>query len=556
MPVVPRLNPQVSPQGLPTVRSNLQVSPDDFGAGFARAGAAVAQVAQREQQKADEALAYEIDNELSTLGNDILFNEQTGALKTKGRNAMGLPDTVGPDFDTRASEIGKKATTPRAKLVFERLKQQRREQVLGSVQRHVLNEGEAYRKEQFTAGAASAINNAGLYYADPARMAAERAKGEEAVRSLMEGQSPEAVEAGLSGYRSKFHAGVLDRMLANKDYRSARAYFGEVKGELQGNDLTGAERAVHEAGIRAEKLTAFDAIVAKHGGDYKAADKAARAIEDPEVREAVQTEVDQHFARQERIEEEAKRDLAQWAWNGALDGNLKGRDDIPADRWASLAPETKKGLIDYWDGKAAGKDVQTDTAVYYGLLDMASNDPEKFQQENLLAYSNSLAPADMKSVIRLQTTGRDDNGTTLFELRSKQQVVADLLTGAGIDPAAKKGKARETGNKFREALDAELKAYQQQTGKKPTGQDIEEIGKKLLIRGYVSRDWLPDLARYRFQASPDQKVVVDAGDVEYADVPVRERRAIEAALAKRKVPVTEANVIKLYVEGLNSGGGE
>lgn len=554
MPTVPRLTPQVAPQQLPGARITVQSSPEDFGAGLGRGLLAVGEVAQREQQRADETLMQEADNELYAVGKDLRGNPESGYLLKKGRDAFGLSATVSSEWDKRVAETEKKMTSPRAKQAFAILSARRKQQLLADVDDHTLREGEAYEKAQNTSAATLAIDEARSFYHDPARLAAALAKGEEAVARLNKGAPPEALEQAQAEFRSTLHTQVLDGMIASKDYKRARIYFDEVKGELRGKDLAGAERSIHEVTLRDAKTTAFDAILAKHPGDYKAQIAAARKIDDPEVRDAVESELDQNRARDEAIKNQTERDLSDWAWNGAIDGNLKGRDDIPADRWAAMAPETKKGLTDYWQGKAAGKDIVTDTTVYYALEEMAAGRPEEFQGEDLLKYANALSPTDLKRFIRIQQTGRDENGVTVFELRSKDQVVKDLWSGAGMDPSPKDGsKGAKQYAAFKSALDADLKAFQSATGKKPTSTDIEEAGKKLLIRGYVQRDWLPDPDRFRFEATPDQKVTVDPDSVSYQDVPVRERKAIEAALAKRNIPVTEANVTQLYVRGLNGG---
>lgn len=153
MPAVPRYgSQQVQATGIPNVHiSDGGVTAETFGAGIGRAIGQFAQVgeqiANQEREKADTAALMEAQTALSRVDLDLLNDPDHGALAKQGKDAIGLHETVLPEWDKRASDIVG-ALPSRLQTRAQQYVMQRRESATERVMAHSLREGDRYYAER------------------------------------------------------------------------------------------------------------------------------------------------------------------------------------------------------------------------------------------------------------------------------------------------------------------------------------------------------------------------------------------------------------------------
>ena len=128
--MVERYNsPQVSPSVAPSARVDVNAPIDAFGG---NAGEVYGQIrglvtdqqrildeqAREAKAKADEASVFEAVAAAQNKANDLMFNQQTGLIMKRGKDALGAPEQVMGDYKTATSDIMNGLSNEEQKLAF------------------------------------------------------------------------------------------------------------------------------------------------------------------------------------------------------------------------------------------------------------------------------------------------------------------------------------------------------------------------------------------------------------------------------------------------------
>lgn len=232
--VVPRVDgPSVQREGIPSVRLN-DTPPDSSGLerGLANLGAAVTQIAQREQERADMAQVLEAKRKLGDWERAWFDpNNETGVYSQKGRDALGVNDKLDSDFQRVSAEISGNIRSPRARQAFMELSVSTRDSVLGRAQTYAVSEHDKYVKAEFQASmlqSTEAAGRAGLEgrYEDQAR---EVRYGLGMIRATAktEGEPPELTRQKEQTFLSSVHATALKGLIDAGEIDQATAYMDE-----------------------------------------------------------------------------------------------------------------------------------------------------------------------------------------------------------------------------------------------------------------------------------------------------------------------------------------
>jgi len=286
MPTVRLYGPrQVFTEPLPGVRKTAALTEEAAGVGLARArfgtaqtlaqvGGHLAQVGfgeygqmvREERDRADEIAVREAETTLGQWENQRLYADN-GALAQKGKNALGLPDQVGQDYQKLVGELEQGLTTPRQKWAFRRVAMQRGVNLDTTIQRHVFNETQTYERNTLEASVANSVNLAVANALDPRRVSQELDRAVTAIQASAPrlGFSPEQVQQQVGNARSATHEGVINRLLVNGQDQAAQAYFDAAKEQINGDRLATVEHALESGTSAATGLRTATALWGEHG---------------------------------------------------------------------------------------------------------------------------------------------------------------------------------------------------------------------------------------------------------------------------------------------------
>ena len=296
--------------------------------------------------------------------------------------------------------------------------------------------------------------------------------------------------------------------------------------------LRSAQTENKERRIRTESKKLSEDILAG-GGSLEAMRAKARKIEDAEVSDATILRLEGRFADREADRERYDRQARREMWD-IIDktGDL---DAVPTSLLARVDPEDRVRAKDYLqkDGK-----VTTNVGVWYGLTQMAGDDPIGFAEVDLLRYRNAIDEEDLQQLAKQQEAIRE-NVRAGDAIQTDNQIVLGALRElkvktAGSIPQDDAERAAEFRYAFQKAVNDQFRV----TGKQPSVEDKEKIRDALMVEVVSGTSWWGGTKKSRlFEADEVREVVI----------PKEERKKIIAALQKRGVEATEDRIQYLYL---------
>lgn len=572
MPQIPRLQRTVSREALPGVRLTAAETEASAGVGAELAGAEASRAAasfgsrvgatglamygaeiQEERDRADSVAILNAERQLAEWENTRLYDPETGALNTRGKESFGLPEQVAGEYAQLTGHLEKQLGTDRQREMFQRVKVNRGMGLDLTLRRHVSGEMNRYEAEELKSMVSNSVSSAISNANDPERIGQEldRAIGAIKTHAPRLGLGPEQIERQVRAVTSDTHTGVIERLLSTEQDKAAQEYFDETKGQISGEAIAKIERALEEGSLRGESQRQADVIVAA-GGTLTEQREKVKKIEDPKVRDQVMQRVEHEAAVKEREENEAERAVLLDAYNRV--DKAGGRiSAIPSSVWSTLSGNARSALRSYGEHIARGVPVQTDPAVYYKLMRQAADDPAGFASpaNNLLLYKAKLDDGDFKQLATMQVSMQNgQRGATekaLETFRTNSQLLDDTLALYKIDPNAKpntdEGRAIA---QLRRLVDQSVEQQHALTGKKPTNQDVQEYIDRLLIPTVSKKgSWWNILPGGEPFYDQTKRFV----DYTIADVPAKDREEIKKALERRQRTVTDQTILDVYITG-------
>ena len=565
---------EVSTAALPGARLSAAETPESLGAGTARAeaerwgaigqagetigrvGSVLGSIIEAERKDADEIAVLEAENKVSAWTSKRLHDPDTGALATKGKAAMGVPEAVLDEYNTYTDEIANGLTTDRQRESFAKLRIRHQADLDMTLRRHTMNEIQRFRGEELQASTQNAIQAAIQNAGDPRRVGEElaRARAEIERHGPRLGLGPEQVAGQVSALQTEIHVGVIDRLLSSDQDKAAEVYFEETRDQISGKAIARVEKALEEGTLRRTAQKATDDILAAHPDDLAEQRKAAKAIDDPKVRDSVLERIEHEDAIRQRIDREQDEQRFTAAKN-VIDQTGDWRK-IPAADWSRFSVHQAAALKAYTEHKVTGTPIKTDPATYYLLSTMATSaDPklrDQWYKTNLLGFVDKLSPGDLQQFMDAQGRGRagdEDKARALLSDAATQNRIADeTILAMGMDPnppqpGTEKYDPAATNRvlEFRRALREQVQKLEVETGKRATDDQVQiladrlrqPMGKELVKdRMWPFADVYRETYRFEFQS--------------VADIPESDRRLIEDALRQRGIAVTPANIIDRY----------
>src|SRR5690606_18576603 len=203
---------------------------------------------------------------------------------------------------------------PRIAQRFQALAAGRRDDIQKALFRHVSEQGDFILKSEAEAYEATSLAAIAANADDPERVAAaqDRLWASKLATLTRLGATPEIIRAERAGLEAKVHGTLLDQYLAARDYPKAIAYY-EANREALGERADEYGKQIEQARLVYEETATADRLIAQFGAG-PAAIAQAKLIEDPVLRERVESRIDREAARRERLRNEGERITREQAW--------------------------------------------------------------------------------------------------------------------------------------------------------------------------------------------------------------------------------------------------
>jgi hypothetical protein len=512
------------------------------------------------QDRSAEITAESIDNAARQLGGAVVdFADRRdnfrvakagAAFSTTEVSARQFQDNDWETYETRYRESMTKAKEEALKGV--RLPANRQALELEfdtAVERGLLNVRQTARTKEIEFGRSDlssmldSYRTAALSSTDEAMRAKSISGAQLAIQSALENQyiDPTDAEKLNKTWTQSYAEGLLTMQTPEKRVEMLSKPKGTaidfIPPDRRAALLEAAKNESRDLTVRRESQAQEDAIVAKFGTGPSAL-KAARDIEDPEVRDSTVSRIKVRQAEAKQAEIETREALTEEAL-GFINGGGKFAD-LPLRIKNGLLPSSLNSLRSYAEQMAGGGTRRTNPETLIELSELSADDPQKFGELDMLAYRDKLSDGDFEEFVDLQRkirTGSLDGKATGFMTMNqvRDERLRDLFGSAM--PTSKEGeKTSLSRRKFVEQYEARLRAFREDSGKRPGVDDARKILDDLTADVAINRDYWFDTTKKVYE--------LDEGDIE--GVPEADRNEIIRELQKRRKPVTEQAIIGLY----------
>lgn len=591
MPTVKTYQRQITTERAPTVRREgyaiphletpAPAVPQTGGPeGMARFGEAAAQIGEQlyaaEQKKQDQIRLLDADRQAGDLENNLMYDPKTGALNVRGKDALGLIDTVGKQWDDATGKIRQGLSNDRQRIAFDQYNVAKRRSLIDRLNQHIAKE--TYRVDgEALEGKVENETEAAIADGRPERInqALDSIRQSYTDYGQRYGMSPEQTQAATATAVSRIHVGVIHRMLDNGNDIQAKVYYEHAEGEVLGKDRGELERSLHEGNVRGDSQRIADTIVNKAGTDYTLSglvDEVAKKTSDPEIRDRaeqrihawyerakeddrVQTEkrnqtIREQLEAEKQKKEEEKKQREQLV--GVTVPNLidQGKpqdvhtflDKVSPGLWQQATLKEREEWERYAKREEKGEKVKTDFGTYYDLLSRSSSPKTRddFAKTNLNdpQLLNRISESDLKHLAEIQAAIRkgDDKKTTELTdtFRTMNARIAQSLRGLKLDPDAKKGTDDYTRKlNLQRAVEIDVADFESREKRKPKPDEIQGM-----IDLHVIQSTFPPAHFWNFSGEQRMEIDVPPGEsfpVTIKDIPPAIAQKLESALVRKMV---------------------
>lgn len=557
MPRVPRLtNQSVRLTPTPMVQTNAEAE----GAPLARVAGQLGQVIEQEVNRAREVQVTDALVRLRSARDRALYDPKNGVLNRRMADALDTPKAFQDVFAPEVSAIAASIRDPEARRAFEQRAAQERVEAEGIVLRHVDAETErldAVRSEERAQQLADDIINGNE---------SKLAEWEATLRGRLDrqGLDAETIDARIARGLSGLRLAQIDQ-LAQTNPSVARETLDRYADQLQGKDLSNAQRIVRAGTLAVESQAARDALVAEFPDNEAEALQAVRDRYEGEMEDKVRERVEAHFADKRRLEKQVTTDLynevaavAQRTGDTASIAvkleELRERDPALAARVERLARQTR-----------TGEAAETDWNIFWPLI---NSNVEVLREVDPLQYKAVLAPAQFNTLVNVVTKARQ-TGAYAQQAASlnEGQVLRETFTRARADGLLPQNVTSpnqlsgENGTRFTQltaAVNAELATWSQNNGGRTPDSETQRtiIQRVLDDRVLETSGWNSELPRAMVLADETSEELTGAAAQRNAErITTRAaqelRNRFRAQLTQGGFSVTEEKVnalITLYAD--------
>lgn len=505
---------------LPAARLSSDAPIEAFGGGrHVEEIAAIGQaIYVREKRRADEVAVMEADRRLAQFSNNALYNNETGFINRRGKDALAGQDALFDSYEKEVGNLSNQLGNDDQRAAFGRFASSRRQELDKQVQVHVFNEVREHDRRETDAFVATERDAAALNYNDPERIQASLERQAAALRDFARRNGYGADSAFskrlVASAISDTHVGVVNRFLANNQDQLAQDYYKANKASIDGKDATTLERALHVGSTRGESQRAADAIMSKEGVTREQALAEARRITNPEVREQTVNQINNRFNEIAVARRETNDALYRDAAN--IVESAKNTHSVPATTWSMLSLEQRNALENRARHLSAGTEPLQNWSKWVEFLDLSPTDLSKM---NKTEFETAFRPyldnvhfdrASMQWAASRDAAKDPKRGPDLSAMQTDKEMVYNAYSRAIGKPEQRKWNDddRVGYGRFSDAASTAVQTFEltQLGGKrKATDEEKQKIVNGLLVQKVMIDRWGPDREKSMILLTDDEK---------------------------------------------------
>lgn len=579
MPTVPQGNRRVRNSVLPGARVNTQVTDEVFGGGqgvrqIEQASQNLLQtttaIYQEEAKKANRSVNLNVNSKFKRDFGELMTNPETGYLSVKGKAAAEKFKDYEDKFDNLANTYLESLATDEQRDMFKQDLRNYKEDFVSKSQGHIFNETTAYNNQETEANIKINQEYAVKNYTAPGEVG-KSLKSQEALIDEMgerNGLPKEQIELEKLKARSSTHLNVLNQMVNDDKYKTAKAYVSAIGDQVSSETKEAMLNLVEKSSIKGDSIEMSDQIIGQGLKKHEALAEA-RKIEDPDRRDAVVARVKSRYSEMEAFEKEEQFSTYNSIGKHILDGG--SLDNLPTAQVMKLSYKQLKEFQEFERKQKSGITPNTDLNVHYELEQLAAEKPDAFKSLPLTQYLNKLAPSDFKKFSRLQAGLRGKDQEAISELdgiRTKKDIVNQTLNELGIEYGSRANQDdNKKANQFRERIDNVVIEKQRELGRKLNNNELNDIVDELRTDVVLDNGLLWNTTKKSFEigiedledADLDSLDEVERNNIlfsvqrnmKYEDIPKEEASKISEALQRNGMSATREKIVQYYFKNIS-----
>lgn len=521
MPTVPRSESQVRSHAFPGQRVNAEAPIEAFGGGPAldRTGKAFERgvesvqglvrermkIEEEERKKANDLKLTELDLKAQLEETRLLRDPGTGAYSQKGKNAVGIVDKYGKQYQDFLDGLEKELSNDEQKVAWAKIKARRFGAVNETLTTIEAREYETYGKGLFETSLQVHEDAAIANRDNPALVR----RSIEEIKRFAEGMekqygAPDGwKEQEIQRRTTSIHESIIKQYLNDNKYPFAKAHFDAVQHEIDPKKHDEIKAALKNAGMHVEAGKLSEEIYFKSGGDEKAALDEARALEtsNPDVAERTRTLLKRRFEDEkeaEKREKDANFEAVKKLVNDAPAG-VRDLRAVIGGRIDSLSVQEQKALQSLLDGR------KTNPAIMNKFRELSQNLAKlggMSAREMETQFFQHMNPEDAKRAETRWLKARDakanpKKAAEYKSLLTPEKTVLDALRVSGqlseadtLTTVSKDATKAARMNEFLREVDELREAYFSEHGKNmPDAELKKSVNEMIRKKVWTDRSW-------------------------------------------------------------------
>lgn len=509
-----------------------------------------------ERKKADQLAVLDGDVKNSAFKTSLMYDPDKGLLNRRGKDAFGIYDEAKAKWDKHVQETEKGLASETQRIAFRNRALSHWADMDLQLKRHIADEGRKYDDTVTESWIANERTAASLNYQDGERVKTSIAtqKAVLADHAKRNGLPAEWLKLKTLEAESKTHVSVIERMLDNGQDEAAQGYYQANKDGLgadAGNIEAKLTVAVSEGKASRAVTEVWDTIGPKKDTDPVSEYAMVEAIreklgDDEKAVKAAISDIKERAGLWNAQQRENTEANEATVWKAAEQGaSIEQIRSMPEYRKLDGKTQVsiKEHIVDRTHALAGRKDEKPGDAQWSNYWQYSQPDTLNAMTENQI--QNLLPKLGRKLTNDLMEKKRGMGKAETLEATIDSDLFKELADEAGLksykraDQLSTKEKA-ELGS-LRTTVEAQIAAEQSTRKRKLTREEKEAVMRREIEKTVtVKAGW--------FGTTEKPAAVLRKEDIDKVVVPDMDRTKIKDALKKANMPVTEAEIKRVYMK--------
>jgi hypothetical protein len=510
-----------------------------------------------ERKKADQLAVLDGDLKTSEFSTGILYDPEKGLLNRRGKDAFGIYDEAKTAFDKHVTETEKGLASDTQRVAFRNRAASRWADMDGQLKRHVAAEGRKYDDAVTNSFIANEQTAAALNYQDSERVYTSIATQKAALadHARRNGLPAEWLKQKATEAENKTHADVLERMISNGQDLQAQEYFKANRDGITDPDIEKKLMAATTEGTASRAVTGvWDDIGPKKANDPVNVFRMVEAVrekygDNEAVVKAATAEIKERAGlwNAQQLENEQANEAAVWkaAEQGDSIDQIRSMQEYRALN-GKIQLSVKEHIVDRTHALASRKDEKPTDKQWSAYWQYSQPDELNVMTENQV--QNLLPVLGRKLTNDLMEKKRGMGKAETLEATIDSDDFKNLASEAGLRahklPSSLSERERAELGNLRASVESVIATEQSTRGRKLTRDE-----KKAAMQQVIDKSVMVSTGLFGTASKPAAAILKE--DLDKVIIPATERTKIKDALIKASMPVTEAEIKRLYMLKVN-----